>query len=103
MKYEIYHTCDIESHRWFTNFVVVRVITQIWSTHNSHHALLVCNEAMPGYDKLRTIILATYSESQTGLINTGYFVIIYRSTYSQKPGRVNKHRILSYLILATYS
>ena len=21
MKYEIYHTCDIESHRWFTNFL----------------------------------------------------------------------------------
>ena len=71
MKYEIYHTCDVESHRWFTNFLVVRVITQIWSIDNSHHALLVYNEAMSGYNRHRMIMVATYSQSQTGLTNIG--------------------------------
>ena len=64
---KINDTYDIESHRWLTNFLVVRVITQIWSTDNPHHALLVYNEAMPGYNKHRMIILATYSQCQTGL------------------------------------
>ena len=46
---------------------IVRVITQILSVDNSHHAVLVHLEAMPGYDKHRMIILATYSQCQTGL------------------------------------
>ena len=44
-KYEIYHTCDIESYCWFTNLIVVRVITQILSVDNSHHAMLVYNKS----------------------------------------------------------
>ena len=40
-KYEIDHTCDTESHRWFTKLIVVRVITQFLSVNNSHHAVLV--------------------------------------------------------------
>ena len=48
-------------------------------------------------------ILPGYEESQAGLINTGYYLISYLVTYSQKPGRVNKHRILIYHVLTTYS
>ena len=52
-KYEIHHTCDIESHRWFYQLFVVRVITQILSTDNSFHIVPVYDKTVPGCDKHR--------------------------------------------------
>ena len=38
---------------------------------NSRHILPVCNKTVSGCNKHRMIILATYSQFQTGLANTG--------------------------------
>ena len=55
IKYEIYHTCDIESHRWLANFIVVKVITPILSTDNSFHIVPVYDKTVLGYDRHRII------------------------------------------------
>ena len=46
-------SCDIESHRWFYQLFVVRVITQILSTDNSFHIVPVYDKTVPGCDKHR--------------------------------------------------
>ena len=44
-KYEIDHTCDIKSHCWLTNLIVIRVKTEILSFDNSHHVVPVYNKS----------------------------------------------------------
>ena len=50
---KINYTCDIESHRWLANFIVVRVGTPILSTDNSFHIVPVYDKTVPGCDKQR--------------------------------------------------
>ena len=69
---------------WFTNLFVVRVNTQLSS----------CNvdivRSKPGCDEHRMIILATGSQSQTGLKDAGSPLIICLTDDNCKPHRVKK-------------
>ena len=57
---------------------------------NSRHILPVCNKTMSGYDKHRMIILATYSQCQTGLINTGLKLsVVYQPVVESQAGLTN--------------
>ena len=68
---KIPHTCNLNHIVGLPIVFIGRVITQIPSVDNSHHAVLVYNKPCRCYDKHRMINLLTYSQCQTGLINTG--------------------------------
>ena len=60
---------------------------------NSRHILPVCNKTVSGCNKHRMIILATYSQCQTGLKDVGSQLIICLTADNCKPYWVKKHRV----------